>query len=111
MMHSLIKNQAYVNGKWVDASDNKRLNVTNPANLSVVGEVPDMNAGDVQKAIDAAYETFHSKAWQNTTAKERSGLLRVSFHGVIQEMFNNSIKYSRNGSIFSRPTNKKSLKL
>lgn len=78
MMHSLVKNQAFVNGKWTDASDNKRFNVTNPANQKIVGEVPDMNAGDVQKAIDAAYETFHSKGWQNTTAKERSGLLKVS---------------------------------
>ena len=88
MMHSLIKNQAYVNGKWTDASDKKRFNVTNPANQKVVGEVPDMNAGDVQKAIDAAHETFHSKAWQNTTAKDRSGMLRVSFQDQLQEIFN-----------------------
>jgi succinate-semialdehyde dehydrogenase len=79
MVHSLLKNQAYVNGKWTDASDNKRFNVINPANQKIVGEVPDMSAADAQKAIDAAYETFHSKAWQNTTAKDRSILLRVSF--------------------------------
>lgn len=78
MMHSLVKNQAFVNGKWTDASDNKRFSVTNPANQKIVGEVPDMNAGDVEKAIDAAYETFHSKSWQNTTAKDRSTMLKVS---------------------------------
>jgi succinate-semialdehyde dehydrogenase len=77
-MHSLVKSQAFVNGKWLDASDNERFNVTNPANQKIVGVVPDMNVGDVEKAIDAAYETFHSKDWQNTTAKERSGLLKVS---------------------------------
>lgn len=80
MMHSLIKNQAYVNGEWTDAGDNKRFNVINPANQNVIGNVPDMNASDVQKAIDSAYDAFHSKSWQNTTAKERSGLLKVSCH-------------------------------
>jgi delta 1-pyrroline-5-carboxylate dehydrogenase len=83
MMHSLIKNQAYVNGKWINAGDNKSFNVTNPANQKVVGEVPDMNASDVQKAIDSAYDAFHSKAWQNTTAKDRSGLLKVSCHVLV----------------------------
>lgn len=82
MMHSLIKNQAYVNGEWVDGVDKKRFQVTNPANAEVIGEVPDMTAEDAKVAIDRAYETFHSKAWQNTTAKERSGLLKVKsiFH-------------------------------
>lgn len=78
MMHSLIKNQAYVNGKWTNAGDNKSFAVTNPANQKVIGEVPDMNADDVSKAIDSAYDAFHSKAWQNTTAKDRSSLLKVS---------------------------------
>lgn len=76
-MHSLVKNQAFVNGQWTNAGDNKSFNVTNPANNKVVGAVPDMNAADVQKAIDSAYDAFHSKAWQSTTAKERSGLLKV----------------------------------
>lgn len=76
-MHSLIKNQAYVDGKWTNAGDNKSFNVTNPANQKVVGEVPDMNAIDVQRAIDSAYEAFHSKSWQNTTAKDRQYLLKV----------------------------------
>lgn len=77
MMHSLIKNQAYINGEWVDGADKKRFQVTNPANSEVIGEVPDMTAEDAKVAVDKAYETFHSKAWQNTTAKERSGLLKV----------------------------------
>lgn len=79
MMHSLIKNQAYINGQWVDGVDKKRFQVTNPANAEVIGEVPDMTAADAGIAIDKAYETFHSKAWQNTTAKERSGLLKVKY--------------------------------
>lgn len=77
-MHSLLKNQAYINGKWTNAGDNKSFKVTNPANQEVVAEVPDMNVSDVQTAIDSAYETFHSDSWQNITAKERSSLLKVN---------------------------------
>lgn len=77
MMHSLIKNKAFINGKWTAAADNKSFNVTNPANQKVVAVVPDMGVADVQKAIDSAYDAFHSKDWQRKTAKERSDLLEV----------------------------------
>lgn len=77
MMHSLVKNQAFVNGQWTNAGDNKSFNVTNPANNKVVGAVPDMSAADVEKAIDYAYDAFHSKSWQSTTGKERSAMLKV----------------------------------
>lgn len=76
-MHSLIKNQAFVNGAWTDAGDKKRFNVINPANQKVIAEVPDMTVADVEKAIDAAHCAFHSKAWQDLSAKDRSGLLKV----------------------------------
>jgi delta 1-pyrroline-5-carboxylate dehydrogenase len=78
MMSSLVKNQAFINGQWVDGIDKKKFKVTNPANFEVVGEVPDMTADDAKIAIDKAYETFHSKKWQNTTAKERSAMLKVN---------------------------------
>lgn len=76
-MHSLLKNQAYINGKWINAADNKNFKVTNPANQEVVEVVPDMSVSDAQKAIDSAFDAFHSEAWQKTTAKERSGMLKV----------------------------------
>lgn len=77
MMHSLIKNEAFINGTWTAAADNKSFNVTNPANQKVVAAVPDCSVVDVQKAIDSAYDAFHSKDWQKKTAKERSDLLEV----------------------------------
>lgn len=90
MMHSLIKNQAFVNGTWTNGGDNKSFDVVNPANQKVVGKVPDMNTSDAQKAIDSAYDAFHSKSWQNTTAKERSGLLKVSCHALKEDRKINS---------------------
>lgn len=76
-MHLLL-NKALVNGQWISASTNEELPVLNPANGIVIGHVPNLNADDVQKAIDAAHKTFHSDEWSSLTAKERSGLLKVS---------------------------------
>lgn len=79
-MHSLIRNQAFVNGKWTNASDNKVFDVTNPANMKVIASVPDMSRIDCQKAIDAANDAFYRKNWHCATAKERSAILKVKIY-------------------------------
>lgn len=75
-MH-LLQDKAFVNGAWVGAQSKKSFDVVNPATDKVVGQAPDMNLADAENAIDAAHAAFHSKEWQNTTAKERSTLLKV----------------------------------
>lgn len=72
-MH-LLKNSSLINGEWVGALSGKTFDVLNPADNSVIAAVPDMNAEDTQKAIQAATAAFDS--WQNVTAKDRSILLR-----------------------------------
>lgn len=76
-MH-LLFNKALVSGQWIAASDNAELSVLNPANGVVIGKVPDLGVDDVKRVIDAAHTTFHSDEWRSMTAKERSGLLKVS---------------------------------
>jgi acyl-CoA reductase-like NAD-dependent aldehyde dehydrogenase len=46
--------QLLIGGKWTDASDGERFDVTNPATGEVVGTVPNGSAEDVSAAIDAA---------------------------------------------------------
>lgn len=75
-MHLLL-NKTLINGAWVGAASNAELPVINPANGSIVGQVPDLDVTDVQKAIDAAHSAFHSNEWSTLTAKERSALLKV----------------------------------
>lgn len=70
----LVSQNAYVDGNWVNASSNETFAVTNPADNSVFSKVPNMSVIDVSAAIDKAYEAFHT--WQETTAKERSHILR-----------------------------------
>ncbi|XP_048739146.1 succinate-semialdehyde dehydrogenase, mitochondrial-like isoform X2 [Ostrea edulis] len=71
---SFVHDKAFVNGEWVPASSGKTFDVVNPANGKVIGSVPDMDASDTEMAIKVAYKAFQS--WKETTAKERSVLLK-----------------------------------
>lgn len=75
---NILHKKAYINGQWASAATKKAFNVYNPANGSVVGEIPDMDVCDAEKAVEAAAEAF--KSWKMTTAKERSQLLRKWFN-------------------------------
>ncbi|KAJ2872503.1 hypothetical protein H4R27_006654, partial [Coemansia aciculifera] len=70
---SLICHQAYVDGKWVEATSQQHIDIVDPATLETIGSVPDMDTGDVKLAITAATRAFAS--WKHTTGKERSQLL------------------------------------
>ncbi|XP_035671041.1 succinate-semialdehyde dehydrogenase, mitochondrial-like isoform X3 [Branchiostoma floridae] len=80
---SLLKDQAYVGGQWVSAASGETFQVTNPSSGEVLGSVPDMNAGDATKAIKIAYDAFQT--WRETTAKERSLLLRRWFELIVEK--------------------------
>ncbi|XP_037296330.1 glutarate-semialdehyde dehydrogenase [Manduca sexta] len=75
-MH-LLKKQAYINGQWVQSQSKVLFPVTNPANDSVITEIPDMDAHDTKHAVQVAANTFQT--WRDTTAKERSRILRKWF--------------------------------
>ena len=46
---------AFVDGKWVPSRDGAWIEVTNPADRTIVGHVPALTAADVEAAIDAAF--------------------------------------------------------
>jgi succinate-semialdehyde dehydrogenase / glutarate-semialdehyde dehydrogenase len=71
---SLLKNQAFIDGAWVDADSGKRFNVDNPADASLLGSVPDMGAAETKRAIEAAEAAL--PAWRALMAKQRSVLLK-----------------------------------
>jgi succinate-semialdehyde dehydrogenase/glutarate-semialdehyde dehydrogenase len=74
---SLLRQQCYIDGKWVDADDQKTLAVNNPADGQQIGTVPNMGAAETKRAIDAANAAW--PAWRARTAKERSNILRKWF--------------------------------
>jgi malonate-semialdehyde dehydrogenase (acetylating)/methylmalonate-semialdehyde dehydrogenase len=59
----------YINGEFVDASAQQALDVTNPADGSVISQVPLSAAADVDKAVDAAKKAF--PGWSQMPIKER----------------------------------------
>jgi len=74
---SLLKNQAYVNGQWIDADNGARFAVTNPANGEVVTEVAKVGAAETARAISAASTAMTE--WARKPAKARAGILRKWF--------------------------------
>jgi succinate-semialdehyde dehydrogenase/glutarate-semialdehyde dehydrogenase len=70
----LLRDQAYVNGAWVDADSGETFDVSNPATGEVLARVPRMGIAETRRAIEAAQEAF--PAWRARTAKERAAILR-----------------------------------
>ena len=70
----LFRQKCYVNGEWADADSGETIDVTNPADGSVIGTVPRMGASETRRAIEAAEDA--QKEWRKLTGKERAAVLR-----------------------------------
>ena len=70
----LLRQQCYIDGAWVDADGGETIEVTNPADASVLGRVPRMAAAETRRAIEAAAAAW--EPWRAKTAKERARALR-----------------------------------
>ncbi|MCW8916255.1 MAG: NAD-dependent succinate-semialdehyde dehydrogenase [Magnetovibrio sp.] len=79
---ALFRQQAYINGAWVDADDGSTFAVTNPASGEVLGSVPKMGRDETAKAIAAAEAAL--PAWRAKTAKERATILRKWYELVME---------------------------
>ncbi|MDG9874039.1 NADP-dependent succinate-semialdehyde dehydrogenase [Pseudomonas juntendi] len=78
----LFRQQAYINGEWLDADNGQTIKVTNPATGEVIGTVPKMGTAETRRAIEAADKAL--PAWRSLTAKERSTKLRRWFELMIE---------------------------
>ena len=79
---SLLRQQCYVDGAWLDAQGGKTVQVTNPATGDTLGTVPSLDVAATRAAIEAAHAAF--PAWAARTAKDRAGLLR-KWHDLMVE--------------------------
>jgi succinate-semialdehyde dehydrogenase/glutarate-semialdehyde dehydrogenase len=71
---SLLREQAYIDGAWVGAAAGGTFPVTNPADGSLVANVPQLGVAETKAAIEAANAAW--PAWRSKTAKERAAILR-----------------------------------
>jgi succinate-semialdehyde dehydrogenase/glutarate-semialdehyde dehydrogenase len=72
---SLLRDRGFVNGEWIGADSGRTIEVTNPADGSVLGTVPEMGAEETRRAIEAANRAW--PAWRALIAKERAKVLRT----------------------------------
>ncbi|RED43089.1 NAD-dependent succinate-semialdehyde dehydrogenase [Aestuariispira insulae] len=78
----LLREHAYVNGRWEAADSRQVIEVRNPSNNQLVGTVPNMGVRETQKAIQAASDAF--PAWRDLLPQERSKLLRRWFELMLE---------------------------
>jgi succinate-semialdehyde dehydrogenase/glutarate-semialdehyde dehydrogenase len=76
----LLKTQAYIDGKWVDADSGETLPVLNPATGEIIAEIAKCGGAETRRAIEAAEKAI--VAWRKKTAKERGAYLRKWFNLV-----------------------------
>ncbi|MFK0344248.1 NADP-dependent succinate-semialdehyde dehydrogenase [Pseudomonas asiatica] len=79
---NLFRQQAFINGEWLDADNGLVIRVSNPATGDVIGTVPKMGSAETRRAIEAADRAL--PAWRALTAKERAGKLRRWFELMIE---------------------------
>jgi succinate-semialdehyde dehydrogenase/glutarate-semialdehyde dehydrogenase len=75
---TLLRTQAYIDGKWTDADDGATLDILNPASGACVAKVAKVGVAETTRAIEAAERAFVT--WRQKTAKERASLLRGWFN-------------------------------
>jgi succinate-semialdehyde dehydrogenase/glutarate-semialdehyde dehydrogenase len=78
----LLRQELYLDGKWVAADSGKTIAVENPATGEQIGTVPNAGAAETRRAIDAAARVFAT--YSRTTAAERASQLR-RLHALILE--------------------------
>jgi len=72
-----VPNQLFIGGKWVAATGDKTLDVTDPATGTVIRSIADASPEDGMRALDAAVAAQDS--WAATPARERGEILRRTF--------------------------------
>ena len=79
-----IENRNYIAGRWQTAASEAVFEVLNPADQSLITQVPDSNAADAAAAVDAAHEAFLT--WRHTAARSRAKLLKAWHALIIQNV-------------------------
>ncbi|MCO4837353.1 MAG: NAD-dependent succinate-semialdehyde dehydrogenase [Oceanospirillaceae bacterium] len=74
---ALFRQQAYINGTWLEADSGATMAVTNPANGEFIGSIPDLTGVETARAIEAARVAMIS--WRKQTAKQRALIMRRWF--------------------------------
>ena len=78
---SLIRCQAFIDGRWVNADNNSTLEVFNPSNGAIIASVPNCGAAETVRMIDSAHRA--QKSWAEQPAKQRALFLRRWYELIV----------------------------
>jgi betaine-aldehyde dehydrogenase len=67
--------QLYINGEYVASTSHTTIDVIDPATTEVIATVPDADAQDVDRAVQAARTAFDEGPWKDATAQDRGRVL------------------------------------
>jgi succinate-semialdehyde dehydrogenase/glutarate-semialdehyde dehydrogenase len=81
---TLLKDDLFVGGEWLPASDGARFDVLDPATGSLLARVASATEQDVEHAIEAASDAF--PAWAALPAPQRSSLLRGWYELILEHV-------------------------
>ena len=80
--NSLFQQNAFIDGTWIEAQDQHRIEVTNPANEELIGSIPNMGQVEAIQAVESSYKALQS--WKALTAQARADLL-LAWHKLTLE--------------------------
>jgi succinate-semialdehyde dehydrogenase/glutarate-semialdehyde dehydrogenase len=78
----LLRQQAFIDGRWLNADNEATLTVVNPSTGDTVGQVPRMGKDETRRAIEAAERAL--PAWRALSAKDRANALRRWYNLIIE---------------------------
>ena len=70
-----VRDQLYIDGKWVDTTRKGSIDVINPATEEIIGKVPVGSSEDVDKAVAAARSAFET--WSKSDISQRIDVLNA----------------------------------
>jgi succinate-semialdehyde dehydrogenase/glutarate-semialdehyde dehydrogenase len=74
---TLLKQQCYIDGQWLNADSGETIAVNNPATGEIIAHVPKMGTAETRRAIESADRAL--AGWRAKLAKERAAILRKFF--------------------------------
>jgi betaine-aldehyde dehydrogenase len=70
-----MEHKLWINGRWTDSRDGKKMTVENPATGEPLADVVDAGRADVDAAVAAARTAFYDGRWSRLTPGERSVII------------------------------------
>ncbi len=80
--NDLFQQNAFIDGVWVEAQDQNRIKVSNPATEEEIGSIPNMGQAEAFEAVESSYQALQS--WKALTAQQRADLL-LAWHKLTLE--------------------------